>query len=158
MTKLRVATTTMSVLAIALVWPSSAPAQVKALSPAQALLNLYQEAQQMIKDPGVDYQKGKNPDFPRPSAVQAQWDASMSAYGTRLSTGERRLFPACAAHSNAAITDMEIGYRIKISQPSAAAQQSAQSRFNQAPGELAQCTEAIKLAQSEVGGAANKPQ
>jgi hypothetical protein len=59
---------------------------------------------------------------------------------------------------NAAITDMEIGYRIKISQPSAAAQQSAQTRFNQAPGEVAQCTAAIKLAQSEVGNSANKQQ
>ena len=138
--------------------PSVCAGPGKSAESAQALLNLDQAAQEIIKDPGRDYQKEKNPDFPHASAIQAQWDASMSAYGTHLSTEERQLFPACAAHLNVAITDMEIGYRIKISQPSAAAQQSAQTRFDEAPGEVAQCTVAIKLAQSEVGSSANKPQ
>ncbi|MGC1461694.1 MAG: hypothetical protein WA802_05800 [Terracidiphilus sp.] len=158
MTKPRVAISMMGALVLALICHLTAPAQAKVQNPAHALLNLYQVAQEIIKDPAADFEKGRNPDFPHPSAIQAQWDASMSAYGTHLSTEERQLFPACAAHLNAAITDMEIGYRIKISQPSAAAQQSAQTRFDEAPGEVAQCTAAIKLAQSEVGSSTNKQQ
>jgi hypothetical protein len=64
---LLVAISTMGALALALVCPSSASAQAKAQSPAQALVNLYQAAQQIIKDPAGDYEKGKNPDFPYPS-------------------------------------------------------------------------------------------
>jgi hypothetical protein len=155
---LLVAISTMGALALALVCPSSASAQAKAQSPAQALVNLYQAAQQIIKDPAGDYEKGKNPDFPYPSQMQAQWDASMVAYGNSLSTQERALFPACAAHLNAAITDMEIGQRIKVNQPTEAAQQEAQTRFSEAPGEAAQCSAAIELAQSEIGSATSQPQ
>jgi hypothetical protein len=158
MTKLSVAISAVCALALALVCPPSAPAQAKAQTPAQALLNLYQAAQQIIKDPAGEYEKGENPDFPYPSQIQAQWDASMAAYGNDLSTQERKLFPDCAAHLNAAITDMEIGYRIQISQPSAEAQQTAQTRFSEAPGEVAQCSAAIELAQSEVGSAPSQPQ
>jgi len=149
---------TMGALALTLACPSSASAQAKAQSPAQALINLYQAAQQIIKDPAGDYEKGKNPDFPYPSQMQAQWDASMAAYGNNLSTQERALFPACAAHLNAAITDMEIGERIKANQPTEAAQQDAQTRFSEAPGEVAQCSAAIELAQSEIGSAPSQPQ
>jgi hypothetical protein len=155
---LLVAISTMGALALALVCPSSASAQAKAQSPAQALVNLYQAAQQIIKDPAGDYEKGKNPDFPYPSQMQAQWDASMVAYGNSLSTQERALFPACAAHLNAAITDMEIGQRIKVNQPTEAAQQEAQTRFSEAPGEAAQCSAAIELAQSEIGSTPSQPQ
>lgn len=155
---LLVAISTMGALALALVCPSSASAQAKAQSPAQALVNLYQAAQQIIKDPAGDYEKGKNPDFPYPSQMQAQWDASMVAYGNSLSTQERALFPACAAHLNAAITDMEIGQRIKVNQPTEAAQQEAQTRFSEAPGEAAQCSPAIELAQSEIGSTPSQPQ
>jgi len=155
---LSVAISTMGALALALVCPSSASAQAKAQSPAQALVNLYQAAQQIIKDPAGDYEKGKNPDFPYPSQMQAQWDASMVAYGNSLSTQERALFPACAAHLNAAITDMEIGQRIKVNQPTEAAQQDAQTRFSEAPGEAAQCSAAIELAQSEIGSTPSQPQ
>ena len=155
---LLVAISTMGALALALVCPSSASAQAKAQSPAQALVNLYQAAQQIIKDPAGDYEKGKNPDFPYPSQMQVQWDASMVAYGNSLSTQERALFPACAAHLNAAITDMEIGQRIKVNQPTEAAQQEAQTRFSEAPGEAAQCSAAIELAQSEIGSTPSQPQ
>jgi len=155
---LLVAISTMGALALALVCPSSASAQAKAQSPAQALVNLYQAAQQIIKDPAGDYEKGKNPDFPYPSQMQAQWDASMVDYGNSLSTQERALFPACAAHLNAAITDMEIGQRIKVNQPTEAAQQEAQTRFSEAPGEAAQCSAAIELAQSEIGSTPSQPQ
>lgn len=158
MTKLSVAVCAVCASALALLCQPAASAQAKAQSPAQALVNLYQAAQQIIKDPAGEYEKGANPDFPYPSQIQAQWDASMSAYGNTLTTQERELFPACAAHLNGAITDMEIGYRIQISQPSAAAQQSAQTRFSEAPGEVAQCSAAIELAQSEVGSALSKPQ
>lgn len=158
MTKLPAAIATMGALLLSLIFHPSASAQAKAQSPAQALLNLYQAAQQIIKDPASEYEKDKNPDFPYPSQIQAQWDASMAAYGNNLSTQERELFPACAAHLNAAITDMEIGYRIQISQPSAAAQQSAETRKSEAPGEVAQCSAAIELAQSEVASTPSKPQ
>ncbi len=158
MTKLSVAICAVCALALALVCQPSAWAQAKAQSPAQALVNLYQAAQQIIKDPAGEYEKGENPDFPYPSQIQAQWDASMAAYGNDLTTQERALFPACAAHLNAAITDMEIGYRIQISQPSDAAQQSAQKRKDEAPGEVAQCSAAMELAQGEVGSAPSQPQ
>ena len=82
----------------------------------------------------------------------------MVAYGNSLSTQERALFPACAAHLNAAITDMEIGQRIKVNQPTEAAQQEAQTRFSEAPGEAAQCSAAIELAQSEIGSTPSQPQ
>ena len=84
------------VLAAALSDCSPAAAPALAQTPAQALLNLHQAAQQLIADPGGDYEKGCNPDFPYPSDIQAQWDASMSAYGNQLSTEEREQFPACA--------------------------------------------------------------
>jgi hypothetical protein len=149
---------TMGAVMLPLVFQPSASAQAKAQSPAQALVNLYQAAQQLIKDPAGEYEKDQNPDFPYPSQIQAQWYASMSAYGNDLTTQERELFVPCAAHLNAAITDMEIGYRIQISQPSEAAQQSAQKRKDEAPGEVAQCSAAIELAQSEVGSAPSQPQ
>ncbi len=157
-TKLLRAIFTLGVLTLLLVWHSSASAQ--ALTPDQALVNLYKAAQQIIKDPGSEYKKDASPDFPRPSDIQAQWDASMSAHGNDLSTEERRQFIPCAAHLNAAITDMEIGYRIQISQPNnAAAQQSAQKRRDEAPPEVAQCAPAYELALSEIAKAsAKKPQ
>ncbi len=155
---LSVAILTMGAVLLSLIFHPSASAQAKAQSPAQALLNLYQAAQQLIKDPAGDYEEGKNPDFPYPSQIQAQWDASMAAYGNTLTTQERALFVPCAAHLNAAITDVEIGYRIQISQPSDAAQQSAKQRKDEAPGEVAQCSAAIELAQSEVGSAPSQPQ
>jgi hypothetical protein len=127
------AISTIGAVMLTLVFHSSASAQTKAQSPAQALVNLYQAAQQIIKDPDGDFEDGKNPDFPYPSQMQAQWDASMVAYGNNLSTQERALFPACAAHLNAAITDMEIGCRIKAKQPSEAAQQDGQKRMDEAP-------------------------
>ncbi len=149
---------TMGAVMLPLIFHSSASAQAKAQSPAQALANLYQAAQQLIKDPAGEYEKGENPDFPYPSQIQAQWDASMAANGNTLSPQQRELFVPCAAHLNAAITDVEIGYRIQISQPSAAAQQDAQKRMDEAPGEVAQCSAAIQLAQSEVGSAPSQPQ
>jgi hypothetical protein len=152
------AISTIGAVMLTLVFHSSASAQTKAQSPAQALVNLYQAAQQIIKDPDGDFEDGKNPDFPYPSQMQAQWDASMVAYGNNLSTQERALFPACAAHLNAAITDMEIGCRIKLKQPTEAAQQDGQKRMDEAPGEVAQCSAAIELAQSEIGSATSQPQ
>ena len=152
------AISTIGAVMLTLVFHSSASAQTKAQSPAQALVNLYQAVQQIIKDPDGDFEDGKNPDFPYPSQMQAQWDASMVAYGNSLSTQERALFPACAAHLNAAITDMEIGQRIKVNQPTEAAQQEAQTRFSEAPGEAAQCSAAIELAQSEIGSTPSQPQ
>ena len=136
--------------------PAAAPPQAQ--TPAQALLNLHQAAQQLIEDPGGDYEKGCNPDFTYPSDIQAQWDASMSAYGNELSTEERELFPAFASHLNAAITDVEVGYRIETSQPTDAAKASAKAQTGEAPGEVAQCSAAIAFAQGEVGSAPSKPQ
>ncbi len=156
---LSVAILTMGSVLLSLVLHSSASAHSKAQSPAQALLNLYQAAQQIIKDPAGDYEKDQNPDFPYPSQIQAQWDASMSAYGNTLSTQERALFPACAAHLNAAITDVEIGYRIVRKPSSEEARQSGQARMDEAPGEFAQCSPAaIQRAQSEVGSSPSQPQ
>jgi hypothetical protein len=155
---LSVAILTMSAVLFSLIFHSSASAQAKAQSPTQALLNLYQAAQQLIKDPAGDFEEGKNPDFPYPSQIQAQWDASMAANGNTLTTQEHALFPACAAHLNAAITDVEIGYRIQVSQPSEAAQQDAKKRMDEAPGEVAQCSAAIALAQSEVGSGPSQSQ
>ena len=152
------AISTIGAVMLTLVFHSSASAQTKAQSPAQALVNLYQAVQQIIKDRDGDFEDGKNPDFPYPSQMQAQWDASMVAYGNNLSTQERALFPACAAHLNAAITDMEIGCRIKLKQPTEAAQQDGQKRMDEAPGEVAQCSAAIELAQSEIGSATSQPQ
>jgi hypothetical protein len=158
MAKLAGAMFTMGVLLFTLICHSAASAQAKAQTPAQALLNLYQAAQQLVQDPASEYQKGADPDFPYPSDIQAQWEASMAAHGNDLSTEERRLFPRCAAYLNGAITDMEVGYRIQISQPSAGGQQSAQKRFSDARGEVAQCTSAIEVAQGEIVSSPNEPQ
>jgi hypothetical protein len=158
MTKLSAAIPMICVLVLAPTSASSARAQAKDQSPAQALLNLNQAAQQLITDPASEYEKGANPDFPYPSAIQQQWLASMSAYGTNLTVEERKLLPACAAKLNAAIQDMEIGYRIQVSQPSAAAQLSAHKRFIDAKNEAAQCSAALELAQSEVGSAPARSQ
>lgn len=146
------------IVAAALSNCSPAAAPPRAQTPAQALLNLHQAAQQHIADPGGDFEMGCNPDFPYPSDIQAQWDASMSAYGNQLSPEERELFPACASHLNAAITDVEIGYRVVSGQPSDAAKASAKARMDKAPGEVAQCSAAMALAPSEVGSAPSKPQ
>ena len=158
MKHLSVAISTMGAFVLVFVCSSSALAQAKVQSPAQALSNLYQAAQQIIKDPAGEYEKGASPDFPYPSQIQAQWDASMAANGNTLTIQQRELFVPCAAHLNAAITDMEIGYRIQISQPSDAAKQSAQTRMNEAPGEVGQCSAAMQLAQSEVGTSPSQPQ
>src|SRR5271168_3255984 len=108
MTNLSRTSFTMGFLALTLIFHSSVWGQEKAKPPAQALLDLNQAAEKIIKDPGSEYRKGGNPDFPHPSDVQAQWDASMAAHGNDLSAEQRKLFPACAAHLNSAITDMEI--------------------------------------------------
>ena len=158
MTKLIRAIFAMGVLTLLLTWHSCAFAQV--LNPRQALVNLYRAAQRIIKDPGSEYKKDASPDFPRPSEIQTQWDASMAAHGNDLTPEERKQFIPCAAHLNAAITDTEIGYRIQISQPNnPPAQESARKRLDEAQPEVAKCASAYELAMSEIAKAsATKPQ
>lgn len=142
----------LSVIAMVTLWHLSASAQSQAApTPQQALINLYNTAQQLIKDPGGDYENGT---YPYPSLMQKQWDDAMSAHGNDLSQNERNLYTACVDHLNAAITDVEVGYNIQASQPKSntAAQQDGQKRRDEAPPEVAQCGAALKLAQSEVGG------
>jgi hypothetical protein len=161
MKDLSVAISAVGALAVALICPSSTSAPAVAQTPARALVNLYQATQQLINDPGGEFEEGKNPDFPYPSQIQVQWDASMAKNGDTLTTQERELFVPCAAHLNAAISDVEIGYRIVYKPSSDAAKQSGQARMNEAPGEFAQCSPAaIQLAQSEAGtgASASEPQ
>jgi hypothetical protein len=141
----------LSVFAIALVWNFLMSAQTQpAPTPQQALINLYNTAQQLIKDPGGDYENGT---YPYPSLMQKQWDDAMSAHGNDLSQNERNLYTACVVHLNAAITDVEVGYNIQASQPKSntAAQADGQKHRDLAPPEVAQCAAALKLAQGEVG-------
>jgi hypothetical protein len=155
MTKLLRAFFMMGALILLPVWPSSASAQE--LRAQQALVNLYKAAQQIIKDPGSEYKKGGSPDFPRPSEIQMQWDSSMAAHGNDLTSEERKQFIPCVAHLNAAITDVEIGYRIQISQPNnPPAQESARKRLDEAPPEFAKCASAHELALSEIAKASGK--
>jgi hypothetical protein len=141
--------------------PQAQPQTQTAQTPQQALVNLYQAAQQIIKDPASDYKAGASPQFPYPSYAQAQWDNSMAAHGNDLSTEERNQFVPCADYLNIAITDMEIGFVLQISQPAdnSTAQQDMQQRYSDAPKEVEKCGSAYQLAQSEVVSApANPPQ
>jgi len=149
MTKLLRAISTIGVLTVLLIWHS--PACAQALPPSQALVNLYKIAEQISKDPGSEYRKDASPDFPRPSEIEAQWDASMAAHGNELTPEERKQFIPCAAHLKVAITDTEIGYRVHITQPNnPAAQESARKRLEEAPPEIAKCAPAQELALREI--------
>jgi hypothetical protein len=155
-----------SVLAITPIGIRLAFAQTQAPTaqpPQRALANLYEVAKSIISNPKNEAEEhpGGSPTFPYPDAIQAQWDSSMSAYGTGLTQQERDEFVPCAAHLNNAIADMEDGYTTADTQPktNAGAQESAQKSYAVAKTEFAQCESAYALAQSEIGnGAANKPQ
>jgi hypothetical protein len=151
MAKLSRAIFLLGVLATALLLHLSASGQSQAApTPQKALIDLYNTAQQLIKDPGGDYDNGV---YPYPSLMQKQWVDAMSAHGNDLSQNERNLYTACVAHLNAAITDVEVGYNIQVTQPknNKAAQADGQKRRDEAPPEVAQCAAALKLAESEVG-------
>ena len=154
-------------LAIGLTGISLAPARAQsqtAQPPQRALANLYEVAKSIISDPSGEAEvkvQGESPTFPYPSAIQAQWDNSIAAYGNTLTQQERDEFVPCAAHLNNAIADMEDGYTVETTQPKSntGAQASAQQRYADAKTEFAQCDAAYALAQSEIGAApANKPQ
>jgi len=159
MAKLSRAIFMMGVFAVALLWNPIASARAQsAQTPQQALINLYQATEQLIKDPAADYGDGT---YPYPSAMETQWDNSFYAHGSELSAEERGQFIPCAAHLKAAITDVEIGYRVQVTQPknNTAAQQDGQTRRDEAPAKVALCDSAYKLAQSEIiNSSANAPQ
>ena len=160
------------VLAIGLVWSSAASARSQtqtqsqtqtAQPPARALANLYEVAKSITSDPAGEAEEhpGGSPTFPYPTAIQAQWDDSMATYGNTLTQEERAEFIPCAAHLRNAITQMEIGYTVEVTQPKSntGAQESAQKSYALAKTEFEQCDAAYALAQSEVGnGVASKPQ
>jgi len=156
----------MTLVALGIAGTSSARAQEQTAQPAaaqapeRALSNLHQAAQSMINDPGAEYDKTASPDFPYPSEVWAQWNASMLAYGTQLTEQQRALFAPCADHLNNAIDYMERGYRETINQPDdSGAQADATKLKTDAQAEFNQCDAAYALAQSEVVNASgNQPQ
>jgi hypothetical protein len=159
-----------SVLAIGLMGSSGASGQSQTQSqtptaqpPARALANLYEVTKSIINDPSGEAEEhpGGSPTFPYPEAIKLQWDASMVAYGKKLTPQERDQFVPCAAHLNTAIADMEKGYTTEDTQPKSntGAQADAQKSYAAGKTEFAQCDAAYALAQSEVGnGAASKPQ
>jgi hypothetical protein len=116
---------------------SSAP-----VAPAQALRKLYQAAAEITADPSSGYRTPKNdqPDWPSTTAAQKGWFASMAAFGNGLTQQERGAYVPCAARLNAAIDDMERGYRIQISQTgNANAQKTVQRLYQNGRAEFAAC-------------------
>lgn len=155
----RVAKILRAAFTIGLLWTPSAFSQTVEI-PQRAFANLYEIAEKMTKDPGSEYEKGEQPDFPYPAAIEKQWDDSMSAHGNDLTQDERKYLVPCAAKLRSSITSMEIGYRIEQSQPgNDAAQASAQKRYASGRADFAECASSYEFAKSEVPPpVANQPQ
>lgn len=128
--------------------------------PQRAFANLYEIAQKMTENPASEYVKDNQPDFPYPSDIQKQWDDSIAAHGNDLTVEERKQLIPCAAKLNSAITSMEIGYRIEITQPgNDEAQASAQKRYASGRADFAECASAYETAKSGIPApTANLPQ
>jgi len=129
-----------------------------AQSPVQAFFKLRAVAEEVVSAPGADYQAGQQPDFPKPTAIQAQWFQAMAfasgptwraANGNSLTAAQRQQIVECAPHLNNAIGDMERGYRISINQPTnAAAQKTAQKLYAIAKNQMTLCANASANQQS----------
>lgn len=106
-----------------------------------AFRRLYQAAAQITASPSSGYQPPHDDqsDWPAVTAAQKGWTDSLAFNGGELTQAERNQLVPCAAHLNAAIDDMERGYRIQISQPSALAQRTVVSLYAQGRAEFAAC-------------------
>jgi hypothetical protein len=127
-------------------------AQTQSVSPATTVfLNLYNATQAVVTNPAPEYVRNASPDFPRPAKAQQAWANFMAAHGNTLSSQERPLYIECVPHLNNAMSDAERGYRIRISQSSAAAQADAQGLMDQAQHELSQpqCKQAYDFASAQ---------
>jgi hypothetical protein len=126
-------------------------------TPLQAFIQLDAVAQEVTSAPGTDYQAGQ-PDFPKPTQIQAQWDQAMSSDGNALTPGQRQEILPCVPHLNAAIDDMERGWRIQVSQANnSAAQQTAQKLYAAAKAEMVLCAGLDKYANQQDQQPANAP-
>ncbi len=119
------------------IFQSGAPQPVE-----QAFQKLYQISAQITADPSFDFQQAHadQTNWPDIAKAQAQWDTAMSQSDTALTQDQRKNIIPCVAYLNAAITDMERGYLIHISQQSnALAQRSAVVLYGEGKLEFAKC-------------------
>ncbi len=87
----------------------------------QAFQKLYQITAQITADPSSFYLKAQadKSNWPTVDQAQAQWaNAVGGPGGTELTQEQRNNIVPCVAHLNAAISDMERGYQIHVTQPS----------------------------------------
>jgi hypothetical protein len=108
----------------------------------QAFQKLYEITAEITANPGSLYVQGQvdKSQWPEVDQAQAQWDNAMLQAGTALTQDQRNNIVPCVAHLNAAISDMERGYVIHITQESnAPAQSTAQLLYGEGQKEFAQC-------------------
>lgn len=122
--------------------------------PQSSFRDLYRLTAQITADPSAGYQppSGDQTGWPAVAAAQQRWFQSMAQQGNELTPAQRNYLVPCAAHLNAAIDDMERGYRIKISQTgSPLAQRTVLSLFAKGRAEFAEC----RASQSPPGNTGN---
>lgn len=107
-----------------------------------AFQKLYELTAKIIQDPSSFYDasaKADQSDFPTPTQITAQYDAAWNQGGNALTTDQRNFVIPCAAHLKTAISAMERGYRVKVTQTSPLAARSVLSAYTVGRQEFAKC-------------------